>query len=336
RAPVWEEGLMAVDLDLPASSSTLTGDVDANDGTTMHVDRTVLAADPISPYTPLVPRIAERLSDEAEVWGALVTATRDYVEKNGFKSVAICLSGGIDSAVVSTIACDALGPDRVYVISMPSDWSSSGSVTDAKELADLQGLHFDTIPIAPMVDAYRGATELTGLALENLQARVRGTLVMALSNQHGHLVLTCGNKSELATGFSTLYGDSAGGFAPVKDVPKSLLWKLARWRNTQSYVIPTASIDKPPSAELAPGQLDSDRLPEYELLDALLEAYIGSDLGRDELIAVGFDAAVVDRVVRLVDLAEYKRRQNPPGPKITSRAFGRDRRLPITSKWRES
>jgi NAD+ synthase (glutamine-hydrolysing) len=187
-----------------------------------------------------------------------------------------------------------------------------------------------------MVEAYCGATELTGLALENLQARVRGTLLMALSNQHGHLVLTTGNKSELATGFSTLYGDSAGGFAPIKDVPKTLVWALARWRNTVSPAIPPSSIEKPPSAELAPGQLDTDRLPPYEVLDALLDAYIGRDLGRAELVASGFDEALVDRVIRLVDLAEYKRRQYPPGPKISFKAFGRDRRLPITSRWREA
>ncbi|MCW2601481.1 MAG: synthetase [Frankiales bacterium] len=336
RAPVWEQGLMAVDLDLPTASSDLVGDVDAKDGTTMHVDRVVLAEPPVPPYVPLVPGIASRLQDEAEVWGALVTATRDYVEKNSFRSVVLGLSGGIDSAVVATIACDALGPERVHVVGMPSAWSSTGSVTDAKALAELQGLHWQQITIAPMVEAYCTSTHLAGLALENLQARIRGTLLMALSNQHGHLVLTTGNKSELATGFSTLYGDSAGGFAPIKDVPKSLVWALARWRNSQSYVIPTESIEKPPSAELAPGQLDSDRLPPYDELDALLDAYVERDLGRAELLQAGFDEALVDRVVRLVDLAEYKRRQNPPGPKITSRAFGRDRRLPITSKWKES
>ena len=336
RAPMWEQGLVAVDLDLPAATSELSGDVDAKDGTTMHVDRIVLSERPVPPYQALVAGTAARLSDEAEVWGALVTATRDYVDKNGFRSVVLGLSGGIDSAVVATLAADALGPDRVHVIGMPSAWSSEGSRSDAKALADLQGLHWQQIAIAPMVDAYCASTPLDGLALENLQARVRGTLLMALSNQHGHLVLTTGNKSELATGFSTLYGDSAGGFAPIKDVPKSLVWDLARWRNTVSAAIPVESIDKPPSAELAPGQLDSDRLPPYDVLDPLLDAYIGSDLGRAELIAAGFDAATVDRVVRLVDLAEYKRRQNPPGPKITSRAFGRDRRLPITSKWRES
>jgi NAD+ synthase (glutamine-hydrolysing) len=336
RAPMWEQGLMAVDLDLPGATCDVTGDVDALDGTTMHVDRTVLSEPPLPAYPPLVPGKAPRLSDEAEVWGALVTATRDYVDKNGFRSVVLGLSGGIDSAVVATIAADALGPDRVHVVGMPSDWSSQGSIEDAKALVDLQRLHWEQIPISPMVQAYRNATHLDGLALENLQARVRGTLLMALSNQHGHLVLTTGNKSELATGFSTLYGDSAGGFAPIKDVPKTLVWALARWRNTQSLAIPWASIDKPPSAELAPGQLDSDRLPSYDVLDALLEAYVSGDHGRGELIEQGFDEALVDRVLRLVDLAEYKRRQYPPGPKVTSRAFGRDRRLPITSRWKQS
>jgi NAD+ synthase (glutamine-hydrolysing) len=334
RAPMWEQGLVAVDLDLPAAGSNLAGDLDAKDGTTMHVDRVVLEQDPVPAYQPLSAGIALRLTDEAEVWGALVTATRDYVEKNGFASVVLGLSGGIDSAVVATIAADALGPQRVHVVGMPSAWSSQGSIDDARELAELQGLHWQQISIAPMVEAYCTSTHLEGLALENLQARVRGTLLMALSNQHGHLVLTTGNKSELATGFSTLYGDSAGGFAPLKDVPKTLVWSLARWRNTVSPAIPVASIDKPPSAELAPGQLDSDRLPPYPVLDALLDAYVEQDLGRAELVAAGFDAELVDRVTRLVDTAEYKRRQYPPGPKITPRAFGRDRRLPITSRWR--
>ena len=336
RAPMWEQGLMAVDLDLAAPTGELTGDVDARDGTTMHVDRHVLALDPLPAYPPLVPGIAARLPDEAEVWGALVTATRDYVDKNAFKSVVLGLSGGIDSAVVAAIAHDALGADRVHVVGMPSEWSSQGSIDDAHALAETLGLHWQLIPIAPMVEAYCSSTHLAGLALENLQARVRGTLLMALSNQHGHLVLTTGNKSELATGFSTLYGDSAGGFAPIKDVPKSLVWALARWRNTVSPAIPVESIEKPPSAELAPGQLDSDRLPDYAVLDALLDAYVERDLGRAELIEAGFDGPLIDRVVRLVDLAEYKRRQYPPGPKITPRAFGRDRRLPITSRWKES
>jgi NAD+ synthase (glutamine-hydrolysing) len=335
RAPMWEQGLITVDLDLPHASSDLVGDVDAKDGTTMHVDRRVLTSEPLAAWTPLTPGgVAARLSDEEEVWGALVTGTRDYVDKNGFRSVVLGLSGGIDSAVVATIARDALGPDRVHVVGMPSAWSSQGSIDDARALAQMQGLHWELIPINPMVEAYCTSTHLTGLALENLQSRIRGTLLMALSNEHGHLVLTTGNKSEIATGFSTLYGDSAGGFGPLKDVPKTLVWKLARWRNTVSPAIPVASIEKPPSAELAPGQLDSDRLPPYEVLDALLDAYIERDLGREELVENGFDRDMVDRVIRLVDLAEYKRRQYPPGPKVTSRAFGRDRRLPITSRWR--
>jgi NAD+ synthase (glutamine-hydrolysing) len=330
RSQLWEQTLLVVDLDLPEAS--YTGVTTAGP---LSVEHTVLSAEPVPTYAPLAPEVVTPLGDTAELWGALVTATRDYVEKNGFRSVVLGLSGGIDSALVATIACDALGPDRVHVIGMPSDWSSDHSVTDAQDLAQRQGLQWQLIPIKAMVDAYRSTVELTGLALENLQARVRGTLLMALSNEHGHLVLTTGNKSELATGFSTLYGDSAGGFAPIKDVPKTLVWELARWRNSLSEVIPPSSIEKPPSAELAPGQLDSDRLPDYAVLDALLDAYVEQDQGRAELIAAGFEAALVDRVVRLVDLAEYKRRQNPPGPKVTGRAFGRDRRLPITSRWRE-
>jgi NAD+ synthase (glutamine-hydrolysing) len=342
RAPVWQEGLMVVDLDLPAASSDRDGEVDAGDGTSMTVERVLLSADVLPPYEPVVPGIAVPLEDEAEVWAAVVTGTRDYVVKNRFSSVVLGLSGGIDSAVVATIAADALGPDRVHVVGMPSAWSSDHSVSDAEELAERQGLHWSLVPIAPVVDAWLAQVPLDGLALENLQARVRGTTLMALSNQHGHLVLTTGNKSELATGFSTLYGDSAGGFAPIKDVPKSLVWRLARWRNEvarsrgEVEPIPQSSIDKPPSAELAPGQLDSDRLPPYDVLDALLDAYVERDLGRSQLVELGFDEALVDRVVALVDAAEYKRRQNPPGPKITGRAFGRDRRLPITSRWREA
>ena len=334
RAPVWQEGLMVVDLDLPAASGAATGITDAGDGT-MHVDRIVLADQAVAPYQPVVAGMAPPLEDEAEVWGALVTATRDYVRKNGFRSVILGLSGGIDSAVVATVAADALGGENVHVVAMPSAWSSEHSVTDARALATTQGLPWDFIPITSVVDAYIGLTHLDGLALENLQARVRGTLLMGLSNQHGHLVLSTSNKSELATGFSTLYGDSAGGFAPLKDVPKSLVWRLARWRNSQSPAIPVESIEKPPSAELAPGQLDSDRLPDYDVLDALLDSYVEKDLGRGQLVTAGFDEALVDRVIGLVDRAEYKRRQSPPGPKITSRAFGRERRLPITSRWAE-
>jgi NAD+ synthase (glutamine-hydrolysing) len=342
RAPLWQELLTVVDLDLPAQTATATGPVDAGDGTTMTVEHVVLTEDPLPAYEPVVASVAPPLCDEAEVWGALVTATRDYVRKNRFSTVVLGLSGGIDSAVVATLACDALGPEQVHVVGMPSEWSSDHSVSDAEDLARRQGLQWSVVPILPMVDAYTASVELTGLALENLQARVRGTLLMALSNQHGHLVLTTGNKSELATGFSTLYGDSAGGFAPIKDVPKSLVWELARWRNRaaeergQPPPIPEASITKPPSAELAPGQVDSDRLPAYDVLDPLLDAYVEQDRGRGELVAGGADPAVVDRVIALVDAAEYKRRQSPPGPKVTGRAFGRDRRLPITSRWRET
>jgi NAD+ synthase (glutamine-hydrolysing) len=341
RAPVWARELLVADLELPVGSATTAGPVDAGDGTSMTVERFVVSDDQLPSYPPIAPGIAPRLDDEAEVWGALVTATGDYVRKNGFRSVVLGLSGGIDSAVVATIAADALGGNAVHVVGMPSSWSSDHSVTDAEELAKRQGLHWQLVPIAPMVDAWQQSIELTGLSVENLQARVRGTTLMALSNEHGHLVLTTGNKSELATGFSTLYGDSAGGFAPIKDVPKSMVWRLARWRNATALAagsvppIPENSIDKPPSAELAPGQLDSDRLPPYDELDALLDDYVERDLGRAELIAKGHAVETVDRVIKLVDLAEYKRRQYPPGPKITPRAFGRDRRLPITSRWRE-
>jgi len=341
RAPLWDEDLLVVDLDVPTGTLAATGPVDAGDGTSMTVEHVVLSDEPVAAYPAGPGTVAPRLVDEAEVWGALVTATRDYVRKNRFRTVVLGLSGGIDSALVATLARDALGPDAVHVVGLPSAWSSEHSVDDAAELARRQGLHWSVVPIRPMVDAYLAGVSLDGLALENLQARVRGTTLMALSNQHGHLVLTTGNKSELATGFSTLYGDSAGGFAPIKDVPKSLVWDLARWRNAEAAArgevppVPENSIDKPPSAELAPGQLDSDRLPPYDVLDALLDAYVERDLGRAELVGQGFDEALVDRVVKLVDAAEYKRRQYPPGPKVTGRAFGRDRRLPITSRWRE-
>jgi NAD+ synthase (glutamine-hydrolysing) len=235
----------------------------------------------------------------------------------------------------------------VNVVGMPSRYSSDGSVSDAEDLARRQGLSWTLIPIASMVETFEKAFAETstgglhGLAEENLQARVRGVTLMALSNECGHLVLTTGNKSELATGFSTLYGDSAGGFAPIKDVPKTLVWALARWRNDLASgrgdiePIPAAIIEKPPSAELSPGQLDADRLPDYEVLDAVLDLYVEHDRGHDELVALGYDTELVERIIRLVDTAEYKRRQYPPGPKVTSKGFGRDRRLPITNAWRE-
>ena len=347
RSPQFETDVLVADVDLPAAKSQFEGEVDALDGTQMRVVRVFVDDSPAPLREPERATISDRLDDLAEVWSALVTGTRDYVHKNHFQTVVIGLSGGIDSAVVATIAADALGAEVVNVVGMPSRYSSDGSVSDAEDLAARQGLTWTLIPIATMVESFEKSFAdtstggLHGLAEENLQARVRGVTLMALSNECGHLVLTTGNKSELATGFSTLYGDSAGGFAPIKDVPKTLVWELARWRNELAQArgevepIPSAIIDKPPSAELSPGQLDADRLPDYELLDAVLDDYVEHDRGYAELVALGYDAELVERVIRLVDTAEYKRRQYPPGPKVTSKGFGRDRRLPITNAWRE-
>ncbi|MEV6973321.1 NAD+ synthase [Kitasatospora sp. NPDC093806] len=339
RAPQFEEHLLVLDLDLPAAGGDHTDGLLLADG--LHLVRTELGGEPAgAPAAPLRAEVAPRLGDEAEIWSALVSGTRAYVEKNGFRSVLIGLSGGIDSALVASIAVDALGARNVHCVSMPSRYSSQHSRDDAAELARRTGLHFRTVSIAPMMDAYLAATELTGLAEENLQSRLRGTLLMAISNQEGHLVLAPGNKSELAVGYSTLYGDSVGAFGPIKDVYKSLVFRLARWRDEEALrrgevpPIPEHTITKPPSAELRPDQQDTDSLPDYDLLDAVLDRYVEGDQGRDAIVAAGFDPAVVDRVVRLVDTAEYKRRQYPPGPKISAKGFGRDRRLPITNRWR--
>jgi NAD+ synthase (glutamine-hydrolysing) len=340
RAPQYEQTLLVADLDLPGDRGTVTGQV--LDMTVERHDLPGVADEPVPPYRPEPVPVAEPLSDEEEVWQALVTGTRDYVEKNGFRSVVIGLSGGIDSAVTAAVATDALGPERVHGVSMPSSYSSEHSRSDAAELARRLGCSYRTVPIAPMVDAFLAALPLTGLAEENVQSRVRGTTLMGLSNQDGHLVLATGNKSELSVGYSTLYGDSVGGYAPLKDVPKTLVWRLARWRNAaaeksgQTPPIPENSISKPPSAELRPGQLDTDSLPSYDVLDAVLADYVDRDLGWAELVAAGHDPALVERVIRLVDRAEYKRRQYPPGPKISLKAFGRDRRLPISSRWNET
>jgi NAD+ synthase (glutamine-hydrolysing) len=341
RGPQFEQNLLVADLSLPEGGPGFTAGetpADGHDGTTITIERTLLSAEPLAPYPPEAPPRAEPLGDLAEVYGALVLGVRDYVRKNGFRSVILGLSGGIDSALVATIAADAIGPDDVHAVLMPSRYSSDHSITDAEDLVKRQGIHGRTIPIRGIVDAYETELELTGLAAENLQARVRGNILMGLSNEHGHLVLTTGNKSELATGYSTLYGDSAGGFGPIKDVPKTTVFALCRWRNEQAGgrpPIPQNIIDKPPSAELRPGQLDTDSLPPYEILDALLDDYVEKDMGHDALIAAGHAPELVERVIRLVDLAEYKRRQYPPGPKITPKNFGRDRRLPITNRWRE-
>jgi len=381
RGPQFEEALIVADLELPnageVSPETSVGPVDAEDGTVITIQRVTLpdisgrsgvggggaggggaggggavagagagvvmeTAAGEEEHGPFWPR----LDDIAEVYAALVLGVRDYVRKNGFRSVVLGLSGGIDSALTATIAADAIGPENVHVILMPSHWSSDHSVTDAEDLVQRQGLHAVTVPIQAITDAFRSELgddfPAVGLPAENLQSRVRGVINMAVSNNGGHLVLTTGNKSELACGYSTLYGDSAGGYGPIKDVLKTLVWELSRWRNDHAertgatVPIPPNSITKPPSAELAPGQLDTDSLPPYEVLDALLDDYVEKDMGSAELIAVGHDPELVARVIRLVDLAEYKRRQYPPGPKISIKNFGRDRRLPITNRWRET
>jgi len=283
----------------------------------------------------------KRLDPIAEVYSALVVSLRDYVQKNGFMSIALGLSGGIDSALVATVAADAIGANNVYGVSMPSKYSSEHSKTDAKDTADRIGLNFRTVEIEPMVSAYLENLDLTGLAEENLQARVRGMILMGLSNQERHLVLATGNKSELSVGYSTIYGDAVGGFAPLMDVPKVDVWELAKWRNQSANSngevapIPESSISKPPSAELRPGQQDSDSLPDYEELDAILEMYVEQDLSANQIIAAGFNAETVKRILLLTDRAEYKRRQYPPGPKVSGKAFGKDRRMPLTSKWVE-
>jgi NAD+ synthase (glutamine-hydrolysing) len=327
RAPQFEDGLMVIDLDVKLASS----DPDL-----------IISAAPNLKYKKIVPGVARRLGDLEQIWQGLVIGLRDYVLKNNFKSVVLGISGGIDSALVAALAADAIGADKVHGIAMPSKYSSEHSLSDAKELASNIGLNYRIIEITPMVANLIENLRVDGLAEENLQARVRGLTLMALSNQEGHLVLATGNKSELAVGYSTLYGDAVGGFAPIKDLYKTQVWQLATWRNElamlqgQTPPIPESSIKKEPSAELAPNQKDSDSLPEYKLLDQILSIYIDEDGGRPAALAAGFDPLLVDKVVGLVDRAEYKRRQYPPGTKISSRAFGKDRRLPITSHWRES
>ena len=340
RAPQFSEGSVILDLDLPAASADApTGVVD--DG--LRIDRVVLSEEPLPAYErELTGGYANRLDDDEEVYSALVVGLRAYAAKNGFRSVLVGLSGGIDSALVAAIACDAVGAQNVYGVSMPSKYSSDHSRSDAAELARRTGLDFRTVSIEPMFDAYMGALGLSGLAEENLQSRLRGTLLMALSNQEGHIVLAPGNKSELAVGYSTLYGDSVGAYGPIKDVYKSTVFRLARWRNRaaedrgQTPPIPENSISKPPSAELRPGQVDTDSLPDYDVLDRILAMYVDRDQGKDAIVAAGFDEELVARTLRLVDAAEYKRRQYPPGTKISAKGFGKDRRLPITNRWRET
>ncbi|MDH5786639.1 MAG: NAD+ synthase [Chromatiales bacterium] len=308
RAPAFEQGLYLVELDF--------------DGELVK---------------PRLGEMAPVLGDEAAVYQALVVGVRDYIEKNGFRGVVLGLSGGIDSALTLAIAVDAIGPERVEAVMMPSRYTADMSVQDAEEEAKILGVDYQVITIEPLFNAFLAslAHEFEGLPVdtteENLQARCRGVTLMAISNKKHKIVLTTGNKSEMAVGYATLYGDMAGGFDVLKDVPKSLVFRLAEYRNTLGYVIPQRVIDRPPSAELAPDQKDSDSLPDYPILDEILERYVELDQCREEIVAAGFDEATVRRVIRLVDLNEYKRRQAAPGPRITRRAFGRDRRYPITS-----
>lgn len=326
RSAQFEVGLMITDIDCQIGTSS---------------PDLIISSKQVAIDNQMTGRIAARLSDDAQIWQALVIGLRDYVGKNGFKSVLIGLSGGIDSALVATIAVDALGADAVFGVALPSKYSSDHSISDAQKLAANTGLNFRTISIEPMVAAYLTNLNFVGLAEENLQARVRGTTLMGISNQEGHLVLATGNKSELAVGYSTLYGDAVGGFAPIKDIYKTDVWALARWRNAQAQIafevapIPEDSIAKEPSAELRPNQKDSDSLPDYLLLDQLLRRYIDGDEGFDALRSAGFTAPLINRVIGMVDRAEYKRRQYPPGSKVSARAFGKDRRLPMTSRWQE-
>jgi NAD+ synthase (glutamine-hydrolysing) len=305
--PAWEEGLFYVDLDkgTPAPG--------------------VRAAEPAL---------------EADVYQALVSGVRDYTDKNGFPSVVLGLSGGIDSALTLAVAVDALGASRVHAVMMPSEFTASMSLEDALEMAELLGVKYSEIAIKPIYDAFidQLADEFDQLPFdtteENIQARVRGSLLMALSNKFGHLVLTTGNKSEMAVGYATLYGDMAGGFAVLKDVPKTLVYRLANYRNSLARAIPQRIIDRPPSAELRPDQTDQDSLPPYGILDGIIEGYVERDLSAAEILAQGYDAATVKRVIRLINIAEYKRRQSAPGIRITPRNFGKDRRYPITSRYR--
>ncbi|MGH2754510.1 MAG: NAD+ synthase [Actinomycetota bacterium] len=331
RFPQFQEHVATVDLPLGESRDLHTS---------ASVVRVPLEVRPPRPAT--TPNVmVEPMSDAAEVYEALKISLRDYLGKNGFSKVVIGMSGGIDSTLTATIAVDALGPDAVLGVTMPSGFSSSHSVSDSEKLAANLEMELLTIPIAEPYETYLAGLEKVfgphemGLAEENLQARIRGTLLMTVSNRYGHLVIATGNKSEMACGYSTLYGDMAGGFALLKDVFKTEVYALARYRNTLSPVIPEGVLTKPPSAELRPGQQDSDSLPSYDVLDPILEAYIEEDADAAEIVSRGFERDVVQKVLALVDRAEYKRRQAPAGPKVTTKAFGRDRRLPITNKWRD-
>ncbi|WP_297162438.1 NAD+ synthase [Thermogemmatispora sp.] len=354
RAKQFEEDLLVVDLDIASVFRSRLHDPrrrqERLELRPEEVPLIVVSSDSLPPPTldgrPLLgagQRIEPALERLAEIYAALVLGTRDYVRKTGFSKAVVGLSGGIDSSLTAVIAADALGPENVLGVSMPSAYSSEGSKTDAQQLAENLGIQLITVPIE---EIFRTSLRVMapalgegdhGLAAENLQARIRGNILMTISNKLGPIVLTTGNKSEMATGYSTLYGDMAGGFAVLKDVPKTLVYELSRYRNSlgERPVIPQAVLEKAPSAELRPGQKDTDSLPPYELLDPILQAYAEEDRSFEEMVAMGFDPLLVERVMQLVDRSEYKRRQAPPGVKITPRAFGRDRRLPITNRYRD-
>ena len=349
RASEFEEDMLVADLDISAVLRTQLHDprwrkerhrllCDREAGPVIHGQ--ALALDRSRPPLPRVsPRLYEPASP-AEVYAALVLGTRDYVRKNGFQKVILGLSGGIDSSLTAVVAADALGPENVVAVAMPSRYSSTASFEDARSLADAVGIRLLSIPIEPAFQAMLGMLSeefrgtQPGIAEENVQARIRGNIVMALSNKFGYLVLTTGNKSEYAVGYATLYGDMAGGFAVIKDVYKTTVYDLARYRNSLGKVIPQRVLEKPPSAELRPNQLDTDSLPPYDVLDGILQAYVEEDRSFEEITRLGFDPETVRRTISMVDHSEYKRRQAPPGVKITQRAFGRDRRLPITNRYR--
>jgi NAD+ synthase (glutamine-hydrolysing) len=342
RAAQFEEEILVVDVDPQGPDAARLRDTRLRPAARRAEPKVdTLARLDLRPVSdpPPEPHVAPLLGPEAEVYGALVLGLRDYVEKNGFRHTVLGLSGGIDSALVACVAVDALGAERVSVAIMPSPYSADETQADARALAQNLGVEQVELQIASAMEAYQDTLSPVfdgrdpDITEENLQARIRGNLLMALSNKFGWLVLTTGNKSEMSVGYSTLYGDLAGGFAVIKDVPKTLVYALAKYRNEGGGPIPEDILIRAPSAELRPDQRDEDSLPPYERLDPILEQYVELDAGRDQLIAQGHDPDEVDRVIRLVDLAEYKRRQAPPGIKISTRAFGRDRRMPITNRY---
>lgn len=348
RGPVFEEGLVVTDIDAAEVLHRRLVDTRrrkdrerliSNGLAVKKVELSSLVAD--LPKPPITTCMSDTPGRVEEIYKALMTGVRDYVEKNGFKRVVLGVSGGIDSALTAALAVDALGKDRVVGVVMPSQFSSNETQSDAVDLCKMLGMEHYYIPIEQVFESYKStladafAGTEQGIAEENLQARTRGNILMALSNKFGWLVLTTGNKSELATGYSTLYGDMAGGFNILKDVPKMLVFELSRYRNELGMVIPVSIIERPPSAELRPDQKDEDSLPPYSVLDPIIHAYVEEDKSVSEMLAMGFDLETVERIVKLIDRNEYKRRQSAPGIKITTKAFGKDRRLPITNKYRE-